>query len=276
MDKTIKRKALISGLSLFAFVCMLCNLVQFFIAYRYNGNYSYNVCFNYPQTTLAWILIVWLIAPYFLMMLYGTKGQHKPNSKLLLTVIFALAGSYRIVYHLHMMELRNLPFDRYFDYIASGEILFMILYVLTFGAAIFGLYKMPNNKWLQLAPAICGFLYLIASTENIADTVELYFNTGMDLSFYLWLAGFIGNLLFYLVLCLNAPTARPKRVYAPAAAMPYANDQTAPIANEPTVQMGEVNLPPEKALEVLYNKLELGIITPEEYRKQRQEIIDNL
>ena len=229
------------------------------------GYYGIDFDFNVYSFIMNLLLIAAVVV-------FITSVTNIKNSAILSTVAFGIVS---IVY------LAGIIYDLIFSGIYLGEVyylfsfLFRAILAVFFGLAIISSLGGLKNKVFAILAGSFGLAYSIIMPFIFIFTSQI-FNAGIDyILFYLanTLVSFL-SLLFLSCAVLvysiknRVPAAVGKERNGCPAQNAYAGAPSFPPASDPNS--------PEAKLAALSAKLEFGIITKEEYDKQRADIINSI
>jgi uncharacterized membrane protein len=207
---------------------------------------------NFNPSTILFDLIEILsilAAPVMLALYVFKLHTHKKQN-----VFQALPALLLALYNLSFLIATIILFREYaFDALGFQGILIVAQIALYATAGVFQLKKAPKNLILLIAAAVSLLDFLIFALINTI-TYMFDYNLSPSYLFERLLLSFIPYSFLYvavLLFALNKPATEP------AEAAKNLDDTAA-------------------ALQLLKDKLELGIITEDEYLAQRQSILDNL
>ena len=201
--------------------------------------------FNYVDDKLTFgfisvallIRLVVTLAPYVLLVLYISKFYKKSKADILVPIIFGLIAINLIIYFSPSNLLRSIAF------------LFAMFCALT------GF----SNKRLFIIAMACGLLFEFIS---IIETFR----------FILW---YIESRYYLYIIDLSIRTLGTVALYIALLLFGLKNEIPSIISIAPKkARIGKMT--PEQELRLLKEKLELDVITEEEYQDQRAEIISKL
>lgn len=250
-QQVIKVKTPITVLTLISLFCKVLSSSTYFLYY-----YNYELTFRFP-TILNLLSLTFTIAPVVLLFLYVFKFHKEPNSTIFIPICFGCMAVAYLLYCIHDFISENMHDDVKF-FVIIFDLIFMIAYVLGTINALKGL----SNKAFIIIPIVAGF---IMSAVNLINLFSFYFELYIERGYTLYLftdpAGIIASVTFHIALLL------------------FCLKNTIPAIIPESPKKANINveqLTPEQSLIILKNKLDLGVITQEEYQRQRAEIIDKL
>lgn len=239
IQKKISEKATII-VSLFTIVFSVLSCILEFICYEFNVN----------------VLIFGLLtaAPSVLLVVYLTKFHKNLKATGIVPVIFGLVILYEFwaIWNL----LKHFSRRYYiFDIFMLTRFVFEIVRTVSFIAVLSNVLKgMTNKKLITIAMLVC-------IVSKIPNTLYCFSDLIMDRDLYSFtsLMPVLVDISLYMSLLLFG----------------VKNKIPALITSSIIKKVGSENSP-EKSLKLLKDKLELGMITEEEYQTQRMEIIKKL
>lgn len=222
-----------------SFVSLACAVIQFILS-----------CVYGPVTRVLFYLFYLIIdiAPAVLLILYVLKFLRACKATVLVPIVFALTGA---------SELFRYGFNTYSD------IAICFIFTVAFVLATISASKGLSNKIFVLIPTV---LALAVHSFEFAATLYrgIVYIGYADLEFLFWYfsneVGLIAPITLNAALLLFGLKNRIPAIF-PASSQKSNHD----------TQLSE-----ERALRLLADKLELGMITSEEYQAARAEIIKNL
>lgn len=237
----IIKKSYINILSWVALGLAILASCSYFI-YSYDGK-------NFFFTIIYLISLLLNIAPYILLVLYLKKFQNRLKATIIVPIIFGLLGLPKILgIGLYYFGGSTLTF--------IIDIAFIISCILSTISALKGLKK----KLFVLIFMGIGVLDELISLTRAFSFIGYYVSSGYITSIFLF-ARIISAMLLYIDLGFFGIKFKIPAILA-----------ISPEKEKITPE----NVSPEQALMALKNKLELSMITEEEYQKQRAEIISKL
>lgn len=254
--RTLNNEKQIKILALVALICTSINCLDYFINYRFTPyTYSYELIFGFPNF-YSFISLIFEVAPCMLLTLYVFKYRSKVKAPVLVPVLFAVIAVSNIFDSINLI------------YIYSGSIVKSILAICCLLAAIFfilstlyALQILHNRKFIFVASA-AGFLsQFLWLCHSIIRWRYLYFMPVTGIKILFWTMDVVGGCALYCAIL----------IFGLKNDMPKVRFSSAKFGGAKAKEMT-----PEMALTVLKDKLELGIITEEEYKAQRAQIIEKL
>lgn len=202
------------------------------------------------------------IAPYILLVLYLKKFQNELKATIIVPIIFGLLGLLKIlsviglirsIYRYYFFGGGILTFILTFIF----DIAFIISCVLSTISALKGLTK-KLFVLISMGIGVIGGLISLISAFSFA---RYWVRSGKYITLIGTFAEIISAILLYIALGFFS--------------IKYKIPAILTITSEKEKKTSE-NISPEQALKILKDKLELGMITEEEYQTQRTEIISKL
>ncbi len=267
MGNGINRKSLKCGpaiqlLSITALICRVLGSVSYFFGINYK---VYELEFEFPPFP-SFMEMLFGLVPYVIFILYIFKYRNKLRANILVPIVFgSMAFSYSYSMLLTYIENRNYYQrhdleDALFDFL--GEHIISLLLLISSVLMLIGSLKGFKNKVFTIISMVSflypGIWYIFYTYYNLLDGFnwESISEATVDLSRNILKIAF---LVFWITLFLFALTNRIPPVISGA---------------KPQNSLGTMS--PEQELRILKNKFDCGIITEEEYRAQRAEIIVKL
>lgn len=249
-QQTFQLKKTITILAIVALICEVFSSITYFAYYEWNsGSASFwRLTFEFPGIS-NFISLLIRIAPYIIFVIYILSFYQKSKASVLVPVIFgliALTYLFDIVRYYIILRATGLSFITYF--------LMVTVYTLATIAALKGFSK---KIFLIIATATGLLVEIISLISFFLDDLGYY----LGFKFFLYLftrpIGILGAITFFVALFLFGLKNRIPAILSPSSAS----------AKKTT---------PEQELKSLKEKFDLGIITEEEYRTQRSDIISRL
>lgn len=244
----LKCGSAIKLLSTIALVCTVLSHVSYFFTYRLALDESvYELTFRIPHFERLVYLLITLV-PCVLLVIYIFKFYKKLKATILIPIIFGM-------FSLEMLI-------RLFVGISDGiRLLIDLLILVACIFAIISALKGLNNKLFVI---IAMLLFLLREVFFIIDffsIIEYYIEDSMYFYVFTSPLSTIGSTLLYISLLLFSVKNRIPSI----------------IVLSPEKEKSRVEkMDPEQALKLLKDKLELGMITEEEYQEQRADVISKL
>lgn len=250
-NESLKCGFVIRLLSVIALVCMILSSVSYFFYYDYNeinGEWVYKLTFRFPDF-MNLISLLLSRAPFVLFVLYIFKYHNKLKATVLVPIIFGILA-FEILLSL-LTTLNDMTTAIY----AIETLISLFAYILALISALKGFNK---KIYVIIAMSVCLFMNALGIV-GVFLTMNHYIANSMYLYIFTSLTRIIGDISFYVALLLFALKNK-----IPAIISVSAKKESLESMN------------PKQALRVLKDKLDLGMITEEEYQAQRTEIISKL
>ena len=238
-SKSLKYGFAIKFLSITALICTVYELAV-------RPLYFWNL-----RNILSFILT---LTPVVLLVLYIFKFRAKLKATIFVPIIFGVLGLNTIFNFLLVFGYYN-----YFFGFSSVELILDLAKLVCLILALISALKGFNKKvFVIVAMAVC-LLYEALSLITIFRIIRFYIEDSMYLYLFESLMSIVGSSTFYIALLLFA----------------LKNKIPSILALSPK-KAGVEKMNPEQALKLLKDKLDLDMITEEEYQSQRAEIISKL
>lgn len=207
-------------------------------------NDTFHIFYDNPYGMIySLIRMIFLLPPYILLVLYLTKYYNKRKHPIMIPIIIGLLALYPLIERL----ARFLFFNEY-----GFNLLLDLLFIISCILAIISALKGMTKKMYIIISMLIGMLCAIMSFET---GISWY---GTRYLFYFILEP-IGNIGIYMALLL------------------FGIKNTIPaIITSLSGKESSEESSPEYTLSLLKDKLDLGIITEDEYKTQRADIINKL
>lgn len=231
-------------LSIMALAFTIFSCISYFFYYTKNEEAIYVLKFNFPYFARLLTMLIEL-TPFILFILYQFKFYKALKAKCIVPIIFGL------------LAFKLLPIV--FLMIEEGgfAVLLAILFIIAFIAAILGVFTGIKNKLFAIIYMSFCILFYTFQLINISHDFYFYIKYSMYMYIFTDLLKYLGGVL----LCTSFIVFIVKHKIPPIFVKK---------------QKKEKMIDPEQALKLLKDKLELGIITEEEFQTQRAEIIKRL
>jgi len=234
-----------------------------YILYCISCCFSYNMdhilVFRLPSLLDTLFLLI-ALASYVLLVLSVLRFHGKPYTPILYTVIYAsfiLSGAWNLG---NFIYLNVIQFGQsLLGYYILRELIIAVIRIASIVIALLGALKGFSNKILVILPFVFLFLFDLYFVTNYARSIIANSHTVMLYYNFSALVKYIAEILLHIALFLFALL-----------------NKLPPLLRGKEADRITRNLPPEQALALLQEKFELGILTEEEYKRQRAEIIDKL
>lgn len=255
----------IKVMSLIALICVSLGSLSYFFYYQYSGfRYSYHLQFSFPGF-LSLITMLLEISPVVLFFIYVFKFYEKLKATPLVPIIFGILSvlalikcwySIRSGYLILEYVIDDIPTALYRIVTALFNLSKSAAFVLAFISALKGLKK---KVFIIIGISLC----LVSETLIIINLIineTFYYCFFHEEWLYLFTTpmSIIGWTIFYVFLLLFAVKNKIPSVIS-------SGKKAEPVTGNP-----------EQELKLLKTKLELEMITREEYEVLRSEIISKL
>ena len=245
----------LAALGVYILYCISCCFSYSYIGATLGG---YTLVFRLPTLLETFPLLI-ALASYILLVLCVFRLNRKPYAPVLYTVIYAciiLSGAWNLGNYIYVnVVMIKQPLLSYY---ILRELVFALICLALFAVALLGTLKGFSNKALVIVPFVFIFLFdLYSVTSSVLNIITNYHTT--TLYYFRPLMEHIAESLSHIALFLFALL-----------------NKLPPLLRGKEADRITRNLPPEQALALLQEKLELGILTEEEYQRQRAEIIARL
>lgn len=246
-QRVLQCKTPITVLALISLLCTALSSITYFAFYSND-----ELTFEFPSL-LSLISFAMYFAPKVLLILYVVKFFREFKATIIVPIIFACIAASPLLSFINTFIL---------GYGLDGiNLIINLITMVTFTLATISALKGLSNKVFIIVPTALGLalsaLYLI----SLFPTFEFYARNGFTLYLFTEPMSIIASITFYVALLLLGLKNRIPAILA--------------VSPEKEKKNAE-KMSPEQALRLLNDKLELGMITKEEYQSQRAEIINNL
>ena len=248
---SLKCGAAIKLLSIIALACTILSHISYFCYYdveKINDEWVFELTFRFPHFTSLISLLI-SIAPFILYVIYIFRFHKELKATVLIPIIFGL-----------------FPLEILISFLLDGGSygIWLIIDLLIFGAcvlAVISALKGFNKKLFIIIPMSLCLLYNGLSIIWSFSIMNFYIENSMYLYVFTSYFSIIGSTLLYISLLLFGVKNKIPSI----------------IALSPEKERARAEkMNPEQALKLLKDKLDLGMITEEEYQTQRAEIISKL
>lgn len=256
MNRKIKCNSPITILGFISLICTVLSCITYFLYYDYNyvkgGNSYYELAFDFPSIISILFLLLDL-APCVLLLLYITKFHGQYKGTVLYPIVCGLIAGYPL-----LSTIRNVirGYGFYWQNILISLAIIVPFTLLTINAT-----KGLNKKVYTIVATSIGLVLSLLSVISIINAMVLYIEEEMYLYLFTKPMGIIGTAALYIALLLFGLNNRIPALVS--------------LSPEKERQKTE-KMTPEQSLRFLKDKLDLGMITEEEYQAQRAEIISKL
>ena len=257
MDKqrALRYKTPIIILALLALVFTVLSRITYFVNYDWeynNGHGFYELTVSFPGVfdLLSFFIS---IAPYVLLVIYLLKFHNEFKATVLVPVIFGLIAFAPLYY---FVDFLFLGYGIYFR-----DLIFDIPLIVAFALATINALKGFSKKAFLIIAIVVGLLLEFMSIIELFQSIEWYLEDELYLYLFTRPISILGTIALYVSLLLFGLKNRIPAIIS--------------VSPEKEKKNAE-KMTPEQSLRLLNDKLELGMITEEEYKAQRAEIINNL
>ncbi len=246
MTETIKFKIPIVILSLLSLICTACGSITCFWRYKWYIVERYELVFVRPSFSSILLLLI-NIAPCVLLLLFLLIHPRHDA-----TILYPITCSLITVAPVFSMAFGNT------DMIIADCAVIIAFLLLTINAT-----RGLNNKIYTVVAAFVGLItqLIYAMRACAPGEWEWYVSEEMYLVLFAIPMGIAGSVALYVALLVFGLNNRLPALIA---------------ASPKKIKVNTGKLSPESSLEFLKDKLDLGMITEEEYQEQRAKIISNL
>ncbi len=265
--RDLRCKTPIVVLSLVSLICTVLGCIRYFIiySYSYKNGYKYVLEGQFPGFW-EWLSFLVTLAPCVLLVLYVLKFYSQFKADVLVPVTFGVIAMTHIVYLLESYYVYYASLAEYYGDIINFSLLLpdlvlAIAIFVSFGLVMFSLLmEGPHKIFLIVATAVGVVIEAISLCSLSLNLISLV-TMGRGVGSFLQICEIAGAITLYVALFLLTFKNRT-----------FVKGGTS--REKETKSVVEMN--PEQALKLLKNKLDLGVITEEQYREQRAEIISKL
>ena len=257
-SKSLNCKTPIKLFSLIALVCTALSCITYFVTWSrvyVNGEYIYEYIIYFPSLFQILYLLAEIV-PSILLVLYIVKFHKEFKAKIFMPIIF---GTFVFQGLLIIVE-RGV-----YNY-SSGIILYdMISYIIylaqiiTFSLATISALKGFPKKLFPIIATSVGLISEAYFLLYFFEDIPWYLENSLFLYLFTRPMEFVGFVSLFIALLLFVR-----------------NNKILPVIKTSPEKKNAEKTNPEQALRLLKDKLDLGIITQEEYQTQRADIIENL
>ena len=253
--RTLNCKAPIVILSVISLIFTLISSITYFVYFESNysdGNYSYEIATRFPSL-LSLLSLALSIAPKVLLAIYVLKFFKEYKATIIIPVAFAAIAVSPLISIISSFI--------YGSGFTIANLIMNIVIIGTFTMATVSALKGLQNKIFIVIPIVLGLILNLFSLLSIFSVGEIYVRNGMFLYLITTPAGIVASTTFYIALLLFGTKNRIPAILA-----------LSPEKEKRSVE----KMSSEQALRMLKDKLELGMISEEEYKEQRNDIISKL
>ena len=243
-------------LSIISLICTAFSCVSYFFYYN-----RYELSFSFPNF-ISLISLILTMLPVIFFILYIHKFYNKFKSSILVPIIFTLFPLGILCKFIDSLNTfyTEMPYVRWLKFLIIYAFGFVFV-VCIFGLLIISAFKNFTNKILFVIGMSGWLLVQIVSLIRTISNIEYYITNSQYHFIFSSSVNYIGITLLYIALFLfglNNKTASFNSIL-------HLNEKTHLGKNDPEI-----------ALKLLKEKLELDIISEDEYQVQRAEIIRKL
>lgn len=246
-QRVLKGKTPITVLALIALLCTVLSSITYFAFYSND-----ELTFEFPSF-LSLISLALTLAPKVLLILYVVKFFKEFKATIVVPIIFGCVAASPLLSFINTFV---------FGYGLNVINLIMnLITMVTFTLATISALKGLSNKVFIIVPTALSLALSALSLISLFSAFELYSRWGYTLYLFTQPVSIIASVTFNIALLLFGLKNRIPAILA--------------VSPEKEKKNAE-KMTPEQSLRLLNDKLELGMITEEEYKAQRTEIINNL
>lgn len=246
-----KCKPAICALTIVALALISLSLLSYFI---YDTGYAYGsgLRLRYPDISDLIFINLRLAAPV-LTLLYFFVFHSRNKAHALMPIVFGIiAFTSTFSQILNFFNSSGISFNSF-----ASFLLYVSIYSLPFGLAMIDAFKHFSTRVFLIIAFISGSLSGLSTIVTLVSNASFYIEYGLFFGPVMTLLSVFGSSALYVALFIfGIANGAPRK------------GQTA----DATINA----LSPAQALSLLDDKLELGIITEDEYISKREEIIGNL
>ena len=260
-NKTENNVSVIKKISIAALICLVVASSTNFIYYR-----NSKLAFQFPSAKNLFLLIL-ALAPFVLLIVYlykfhDIKAESGKTATILISSVFGLRA------------IRIL-----LSFLGASGFGGLTILTLIFSAAaciagmIFALKGFKNKIFIIIAMSVC-VLFSAISFISMFSTIRYLLQARLYFFIVTNITSIAAYVLFYFALFFYGWKNEIPVIIGSSEkgeAEHFSSGQTVKNSSERVA-----NLTPEQSLKLLKDKLDLGIITAEEYQEKRKEIIDSL
>lgn len=243
--------------SLFALIFTALSCITYFMGYigdYNNGEWVYEFGFRFPSF-FGLIFFLLTIVPPVLLVVYLTKFHKNLKATSIVPVIFGLIALYNLFTILERL-LYGFYFSGIFDLL---YFIFEIALMVSFIVVLLDALKGMTNKKLITIVMLIGIVSEIPHILMFFSNLVRYISNQRYLYLFTVPMSILGYIGFYISLLLFG-----------------VKNKIPALVISSSVKKADSKISPEQSLKLLKDKLELGMITEEEYQTQRAEIISKL
>lgn len=256
MNRKIKCNSPITILGFISLICTVFSCITYFLYYDYNyvkgGNSYYELAFDFPSIISILFLLLDL-APCVLLLLYIMKFHGQYKGTVLYPIVCGLIAGYPLLSTI-LNVVRG--YGLYWQ-----DILISLAIIVPFTLLTINATKGLNKKVYTIVATSIGLVLQLLYVISIFNSMDWYIEYEMYLYLFTNPMGIIGTAALYIALLLFGLNNRIPALVS--------------LSPEKERQKTE-KMTPEQSLRFLKDKLDLGMITEEEYQAQRADIISKL
>ncbi len=249
--KNIKPKT-IKALSVIALIFAIFNGLSYFIVYTYGSHWQDGpeLHFYLPSLSQIFSMLI-MIAPYILLVIYLFKFHEQNKATAIVPVVFGLVAFGEL------FNIINIIIGYYYSNVLDAILSSALL--ITFALATYSALNGLSNKLFVLIPTSIGLLVTLVDVIYSIQNTIYFIEEGMEFFIFTYFAYVASSVLLYITLLLfgmkyNVPSLMGKNRAPKDIKLDYI----------------------EEELKILNEKLELGIISQEEYQARKMNILDRL
>lgn len=243
---TIQKKVQYKTIMIFSWTALgVCALSSFFFYFI-----SYDNELSFPYLA-EWFSLLWDIAPFVLLTLYLKKFYNQCKATIIIPTIFAIFGL-TTFFSIFSIIFSGALFSSLLLLVVKGA--FVVFCVLSISSALKGLHK----KEPVVLAMFLGVLSELCSLTSRSAQLEFLVADGEFFTIFAMYAFFVALILLHLAILF------------------FVSKYRIPVLTSSSKTTLSASSSPEKVLISLNHKLELGLISEEEYQAQRAEIISKL
>lgn len=246
-QRVLKGKTPITILAVIALVCTVLSSITYFAFYSND-----ELVFRFPSF-LSLISLAISLAPKVLLILYVFMFFKEFKATIIVPIIFGCIAASPL-----FSFINTFVFGYAFDVIT---LIMNLITMVTFTLATISALKGLSNKVFIIIPTALSLALSALSLVSLFSTFELYARWGYTLYLFTQPVGIIASVTFNIALLLFGLKNRIPAILA--------------VSPEKEKKNAE-KMTPEQSLRLLKDKLDLGMITEEEYQAQRADIINKL
>lgn len=246
----LKREKPILFLSIFALVFTVLGFLTYFVRYVWKPDGLYLEA-RFPEA-FNLINLLFHIAPSALFVFYLLKFRSKLKATIFVPIVFACLGLITLFEDVFGYEFggARFPYELY-------RILDLLILACVIPAVISALKGFNKKTFVIFLLSVCLLYEILALREMVFFIRIFYIPENLYLYVFTSLFSVIGPILLYTALLLFCLKSKIPSIISSS-------------------KKEKAELTPEQALKLLKDKLDLDMITEEEYQAQRAEIISKL